>query len=77
MKKLIAFALIIYSAIEGITNSEKLPAPADFNMFKADEKTLKNYKKLPATLATAKEKAKSSEFIGKFLPKSVIKAYCE
>ena len=73
----IAFALIIYSAIEGVINSEKLPAPADFNMYKADEKTLKNYKKLPATLSVAKEKAKSSVFIEKYLPQTVVKTYCE
>ena len=73
----IAFALIIYSACEGIMNSEILPPPADFNMYKASEETLKNYKKLPATLSAAREKAKNSAFIGKYLPKSVISAYCE
>lgn len=71
----LAFALIIYSAIEGINGNEKLSAPADFNMYKADEETLKNYKTLPETLITAKQKASASEFIKTHLPKAIISAY--
>lgn len=71
----IAFALIIYSAIEGINGNEKLYAPADFNMYKADEETLKNYKILPETLIKAKQKAAASEFIKTHLPKAIISAY--
>ena len=71
----IAFALIIYSAIEGINSGEKLPAPADFNMYKADEEMLKKYKKLPETLTAAKQKAAKSKFIEKYLPKAIISAY--
>ncbi|MDY6366964.1 MAG: glutamine synthetase family protein [Clostridia bacterium] len=71
----IAFALIIYSAIEGISGNEKLPAPADFNMYKADEEMLKNYKKLPETLTKAKQKAAASKFITSHLPNAIISAY--
>ena len=71
----IAFALIIYSAIEGISGNEKLPAPADFNMYKADEEMLKNYKKLPETLTKAKQKAAASEFIKTHFPNAIISAY--
>lgn len=71
----LAFALIIYSAIEGINGNEELPASADFNMYKADEETLKNYKTLPETLITAKQKAAASEFIKTHLPKAIISAY--
>lgn len=71
----IAFALIIYSAIEGINGNEKLSAPADFNMYKADEEMLKNYKRLPETLIKAKQKAAASEFIKTHLPKAIISAY--
>lgn len=71
----IAFALIIYSAIEGITGNEKLSAPADFNMYKADEEMLKKYKKLPETLIAAKQKAAVSEFINTYLPKAIVSAY--
>ena len=73
----IAFTLIIYAAISGIAAQEELPAAADFNMYKADEKTLKKYRKLPATLENAKQKAATSEFIGKHLPKAIISAYCD
>ena len=71
----IAFALMIYAAIDGVICAEKLPAPADFNIYKADENTLKKYKKLPATLSEAKKKAAASEFIQKYLPKAMISAY--
>ena len=73
----IAFALIIYSAVSGVSGGEKLPAPADLNMFKADEETLKNYKKLPASLKAAQQKAAASEFIAKHLPKAIVSAYTE
>lgn len=73
----IAFALIIYSAIEGINGNEKLPAPADFNMYKADEQSLKRYKRLPETFAAAKQKAAASEFIKAHLPKALISAYTD
>lgn len=71
----IAFALIIYSAIEGINGNEELPVSADFNMYKADEEMLKNYKRLPETLTKAKQKAAASEFINTYLPKAIISAY--
>ncbi|MBP5466991.1 MAG: glutamine synthetase [Clostridia bacterium] len=73
----IAFALIIYSAIEGINGNEELPAAANFNMYKADEEMLKNYKRLPETLTKAKQKAAASEFIKRHLPNAIISAYTE
>ncbi|MBP5686870.1 MAG: glutamine synthetase [Clostridia bacterium] len=73
----IAFALIIYSAIEGINGNEKLPAPADFNMYKANEEMLKKYKTLPETLTAAKQKAAASVFIANNLPKAIVSAYVE
>lgn len=73
----IAFALIVYSALCGVDGGEKLSVPADFNMYKADENTLKKYKKLPATLLDAKRQAAASEFIKKYLPKAIISAYTD
>lgn len=73
----LAFALMIYSGILGVLNNEDLPAPADFNMYKAEEETLKKYDKLPATLSDAKKIASKSAFIAKNLPKQMISAYCD
>jgi len=73
----ITFALIIYAAIEGVKNNEQLPEPADFNLFKADEKTLNKFKKLPATLNDAVNIALSGKFIEKYLPKEVVYAYSD
>ena len=73
----ISFALIIYSAIDGIYAKERLPESADFNMYKADAETLKKYDKLPLTLGDAKKKAATSDFIAKHLPKAIISAYTD
>ena len=73
----IAFALIIYSAIEGITAGESLPASADFNMYTASKEVLKKYKTLPDSLLAAKQKAAASAFVKKYLPKAIISAYTE
>ena len=73
----IAFALIIYSALCGVEKNEKLPEPANFNMYKAEKETLKNFKKLPDNLQEAKTVASKSEFIKTCLPKAVISAYCD
>ena len=71
----IAFALMIYAAVGGVVNGEILPPAADFNLYKADAETLSKFKKLPTSLEAAKQKAAESQFIEKYLPKSIVSAY--
>lgn len=71
----IAFALLIYAGLEGIKNNKKLPKPANINFYTASEETLNKYKRLPSSLSEATEKATSSGFIKKYLPKAIISAY--
>lgn len=73
----LAYALLIYAGIYGIQNKLDLPLASDINFFKADESTLKNYKKLPESLEEAKSIARNSKFISEHLPEQVIKIYCK
>ena len=71
----IAFALIIYAALDGIEHGYNLSKPCNVNLFTADEETKAHYKTLPLTLADANAGAKASGFIKRCLPKSVIETY--
>lgn len=72
----LAFALLIYAALEGIKQKLPLPAEANINFFAADERTLTEYPKLPANRSDAVRLASASAFIRTHLPASVITAYC-
>lgn len=73
----LAFALLIYAGLDGIKNNTELPRPANINFYKADEKTLSEYKRLPKTRSEAIEIAGSSRFIADHLPEMMIKTYCK
>ena len=71
----LAFALIIYSCLYGMEKGISLPPEADFNTFSALPGQLKDYKKLPSSLAEAYTAASQSAFIREHIPASVIEAY--
>ena len=73
----IAFALMIYSGLYGIKNNLELPYVADFNLFTADDETLKRFKMLPQSLDEAKDAATQSEFIKQYIPKKIFDIYCK
>lgn len=71
----LAFALLIYAAIDGIEGHMELPpAAADVNLYKTEEND--QYDKLPLTRQEAAMAAADSKFIQKYLPKMLIEAYC-
>ncbi len=72
----LAFALMIYAALEGIQNKTEPPAPADINLFKADEETLSNFKQLPKDFKSACAIAADSDFIKKYIPNAILDIYC-
>ena len=72
----LAFALIIYAAIEGIKKNSTLPKPANINFYTTSKTTLQKFKTLPSSLTQAAEIAKNSKFIKKYLPPLIISAYC-
>jgi len=72
----IAFAILIWAALDGITKSAKLPDPLNLNLYKADEESLASVKKLPENLKSAKAASVSDEFILKYIPAPIIYIYC-
>lgn len=72
----LAFALLIHAALDGIEAGLPLPDPADLNLFTADDHTLTQFKRLPASRSEAARLAQNSSFVRKHLPKTLIDAYC-
>lgn len=72
----IAFALLIYAGLEGITEKQQLPSAADLNLFTADQSTLSAFESLPVTLEEATDAARKSSFVKAHLPQEIIEAYC-
>lgn len=73
----LAFALLIYAGLYGIKKKMPLPAPANVNLYAADEATLSSFRSLPVGLTEAVKAASGSTFVAECLPKEVIKAYCD
>lgn len=72
----LAFTLMIYAALDGIKNKMDLPNPANTNLFKADSKTLSQFKKMPDSLNEAQKIAVSSDFIKQHIPSAILNIYC-
>ncbi|MBO4212294.1 MAG: glutamine synthetase [Oscillospiraceae bacterium] len=72
----LAFALVIYAALDGIENKLPLPPAASQNLYLAEPALLQGYVGLPGPRAEAVRLARESEFIRGHLPQMLIKAYC-
>ncbi len=72
----LAFALMIYAGLDGLERNLPLPAPSDVNLFKENAQSLAQYKKLPASLASACTAAATSELICAHVPARVLDIYC-
>ena len=72
----LAFTLAIRAGLEGLKLKLDLPTPANINLFKADEATLSEYKKLPGSLDEAKRIAAEDGFIKENVPKEILDIYC-
>ena len=73
----LAFALMIYAILDGIQNKLELPAPADMNLYKAEESILAKFRQLPEDFHSACAVAASSNFIKKHIPKTILDIYCK
>ncbi|MBR3244632.1 MAG: glutamine synthetase [Parasporobacterium sp.] len=71
----LAYGLLIQAALEGIKEQRVLPGAADFNLFRADEETLKQFQILPESLAEAKKLAGASTFVRSHLPEELLEIY--
>ena len=72
----LAFALMIRAGLYGIDRELALPAPANLNLFQADEETLTGFRSLPQDLALARAAARSSEFVRENISREMIDGYC-
>ncbi len=72
----IAFALLIYAAVESVQERRNPPEPVNLNLYKTNPSYLTGYEKLPLSLEEAIDAARSSEFIRKHIPKAILDGYC-
>lgn len=72
----LAFTLMIYAGLYGISHKLDLPKAANFNLYKADASILAQFKKLPGDLHTACNLAASSDFIKQYIPAAILEMYC-
>lgn len=72
----LSFALILYAGLYGIQRRLELPAPADFNLYRADAATLARFRQLPGDLTAACRLAADSSFIRQHIPSAILELYC-
>lgn len=70
----LAYALIVYAALEGIKENLELPKMVENNLYHEDV-NVSEYDVLPASLKKAKEIAKDSDFVKKYIPQVIAEAY--
>lgn len=72
----LAFALLIYAGMEGITGKLALPEPADLNLYKAGTDALTRFERLPENVKSACQAAAESPFIENYIPAAILDIYC-
>ena len=72
----LAFALMIYAAVDGIENDYPLSPPIDTELQYLSSSEQNEIELLPDTIVRAQNAALNSDFIKRFVPDSIIKAYC-
>jgi glutamine synthetase len=72
----LAYALLIWAAMDGITGKLSLPPSADLNLFTADRETQARFARLPESKEAAAALAASSDFLRAYLPRTLIDSYC-
>lgn len=72
----LAFALMIYAAVDGIESKKQLPTSTDQDIIFMSGEEQKHYSLLPNSIDKARLAAADNSFVKEHLPDSVIKAYC-
>ena len=71
----LAFALLIYAALDGMERGLPMPEPADMDLLETDPETLRDFEHLPRDLEEAVRVARESAFIREYVPEQVLRAY--
>lgn len=72
----LAFALMIYAALDGIENSRELPPSTDRDILFMSAEEQSQFKLLPNSIDKARDKAFSNTFIKEHVPNGILKTYC-
>ncbi|MBP3736444.1 MAG: glutamine synthetase [Lachnospiraceae bacterium] len=72
----LAFSLMIYAGLDGITNRLPLCASSDINLYTAAPEVLSTFEKLPESFEEACRAAASSDFIRAHIPEQILDIYC-
>lgn len=72
----LAFALMIYAAVDGIEQQTELPPSTDRDVLFMTAEEQQDFRLLPDTIDKAKVAALDCDFIRTHIPESVVKAYC-
>lgn len=73
----LAFALLIWAGLEGITEKLPLPQASNVNLFTARQTEISHLRMLPLSLADAACQASSSAFLKQHLPQTLIDWFCK
>lgn len=73
----LAYTLLIYAGLEGISKGLYLPPVADIDLFTAGSDVTDRFETLPDDLAQAKAMAAESGFVKAHLPQRLIDIYCK
>ncbi|MBQ6569061.1 MAG: glutamine synthetase [Clostridia bacterium] len=73
----LAFALMIYAGLDGISNKIELDKPSDINFYTAGAEVLSGYQKLPESFEAACKAAAQSDFIKAHIPAEIPAIYCK
>ncbi len=71
----LAFALMIWAALDGIKNKRSLPEAANINLYKAPSSVLSNYKMLPKNYREACKAAMNDAFVRTHVPAEILEIY--
>ena len=71
----LAFALVVYAGLDGLTCGLTPPPPTNVNILAASDTRVKGIEQLPRTLGAAVSAAAGSEFIRRYIPEPVLAAY--
>lgn len=72
----LAFTLMIYAGLYGLTHQLTLPDAKNINLYTAEPSVLSTLKKLPEKLSTARQLASESAFIKSHIPQGILDIYC-
>ena len=71
----LAFALLIYAGLEGMSQNMTPPQSIEANLYKEDPALMRGLEQLPASRQEATQCAMESELVRRHVPKSCLEAY--